>query len=217
MDPYNCIVSFKMSSASETLQNLSVSLSLLYSEADTVMRRENAQPSMLSYYLVRIRDQFAEIERCNIGLLSKAGSQEKDTLLGLITNLRCHKAEFDQRVRTWLEQHGVAAEEIADLLADSPVLRSMVSASKHSSVKSAGSQHSSVKTAALKHSSSKSAASPSSGVSSAAKRAEVLAKQELARPKFIQLKQEQEFERQVEERALEEKRLEEKSSEAKTL
>jgi len=216
VDPYNCIVSFKMSSASETLQNLSVSLSLLYSEADTVMRRENAQPSMLSYYLVRIRDQFAEIERYNIGLLSKAGSQEKDTLLGF-TNLRCHKAEFDQRVRTWLEQHGVAAEEIADLLADSPVLRSMVSASKHSSVKSAGSQHSSVKTAALKHSSSKSAASPSSGVSSAAKRAEVLAKQELARPKFIQLKQEQEFERQVEERALEEKRLEEKSSEAKTL
>ena len=49
-----------MSSAAEALENLSASLSLLYSEADTVMRRENAQPSMLSYYLARIGDQFAE-------------------------------------------------------------------------------------------------------------------------------------------------------------
>ena len=198
-----------MSSAAEALENLSASLSLLYSEADAVMRRENAQPSMLSYYLARIGDQFAEIERCNIGLLSQAGSEERDTLLRLVTNLRCHKAEFDQRVRTWLEQHGVAAEEIAELLADRPVLRSKVSASKHSSVKSAGSKHSSVKTAGSKHSSSKSAGYRNSGVSSATKRAELLAKQELARLKFIQLKQEQEFERQAEERDLEKKRLEE--------
>ena len=183
--------SFNVSSAAEALENLSASLSLLYLEADTVMRRENAQPSMLSYYLARIGDHFAEIERCNIGLLSKAGSQEKDSLLGLVTNLRCHKAEFDQRVRTWLEQHGVAAEEIGDLLADRPVLRSKVSASKPSSVKSAGSKHSnlksagskhfSVETAGSKHSSSKSAGSRSSGVSSGTKRAELLAKQELAR------------------------------------
>jgi len=140
-------------------------------------------------------------------LLSEAGSQEKDTLLCLVTNLRCHKAEFDQRVQTWLEQHGVAAEEIADLLADCPVLRSKVSASKHSSVKSAGSKQSSVKSAGSKHSSSKSAGYRSSGVSSATKKAELLAKQELARLKFIQLKQEQEFERQAEERALKQKRL----------
>ena len=172
MDPQKCIVSFNMSSAAEALENLSASLSLLCSEADTVMRREDAQPSMLSYYLARIGDQFTEIERCNIGLLSKAASQEKDTLLDLVTNLRCHKAEFDQRVQTWLEQHGVAAEEIADLLADRPVLRSKVSASKHSSVKSAGSKHSNVKTAGSKHSSSKSAGSRSSGVSSATKRGE---------------------------------------------
>jgi len=63
-----------MSSTAEALENLSASLSLLFSEADTVMRRENAQPSMLSYYLARIGDQFAEIERCTIGLLRKAGS-----------------------------------------------------------------------------------------------------------------------------------------------
>jgi len=191
--------SFNVSSAAEALENLSASLSLLYLEADTVMRRENAQPSMLSYYLARIGDHFAEIERCNIGLLSKAGSQEKDSLLGLVTNLRCHKAEFDQRVRTWLEQHGVAAEEIAHLLADRPVVRSKVSASKHSCVKTAGS----------KHSSSKSAGSRSSGVSSGTERAELLAKQELARLKFIQLKQEQEFERQAEVKTLKQKRLQE--------
>jgi len=74
------------------LKNLSESLSPLYSEADTVMHRENAQLSMLSYYLVRIHDQFAEIERCNIGLLSKAGSQGKDFLLGLVINLNCQKS-----------------------------------------------------------------------------------------------------------------------------
>ena len=70
--------------------------------------------------------------------------------MGLVTNLRCHKAEFDQRVRTWLEQHGVTAEEIADLLVDRPVLRSKVSGSKHSSVKSVGLECSSVKTTGSK-------------------------------------------------------------------
>jgi len=74
VDPQKCIVSFNMSSTAEALENLSASLSLLFSEADTVMRRENAQPSMLSYYLARIGDQFVEIERCTIGLLRKAGS-----------------------------------------------------------------------------------------------------------------------------------------------
>jgi len=63
--------------------------------------------------------------------------------------------------------------------------------------------------AGSKHSSSKSAGSRSSGVSSATKRAELLAKKELARLKFIEPKQEHEFERQVEETALEQKRLEE--------
>ena len=72
----------------------------------------------------------------------------------LVTNLRCHKAEFDQHVRTWLEQHGVAAEEIADL-ADRPVLRPKDAASKHSSVKSLGSKRSSVKTMGSKRSSVK--------------------------------------------------------------
>jgi len=38
--------------------------------------------------------------------LSKAGSHEEETLLGLVTKLYCHKTDFDQHVQTWLEQNG---------------------------------------------------------------------------------------------------------------
>jgi len=48
-------------------------------------------------------------------------------LLALVTKVSCHKPELDQRVRHWF------TEEIAHLLADHPVLLSMVLASKHSS------------------------------------------------------------------------------------
>ena len=54
MDPSKCVVSFNMSSAAEALENLSASLSLLYSEADTVMRRENAQPSMMVRFFFKV-------------------------------------------------------------------------------------------------------------------------------------------------------------------
>ena len=70
---------------------------------------------------------------------------KEQTLLALVTKVSCDKPELDQRLRRWF------TEGIAQLLADRPVLRSMVLASKHSSVKSAESRHSSVKTAGSKH------------------------------------------------------------------
>ena len=52
---------------------------------------------------------------------------KEETPLALVTKVSCHKHELDQRVRRWF------TEEIAHLLADHPVLRSMVLASKHAS------------------------------------------------------------------------------------
>ena len=172
----------------EKLQKVARDLLLCYDEADSLMLCSSAEPQALKPIMKSINELSVELDFIAVEALAVIDEARREALLSQIEEIRYQKAKFEDKVVKWLSERSLSKSDIHDIVHLGPTLRSTVKSRRTSrsglaSVKSGSSGHSN---------------------SSSVLRAKAIAKQELARLRIAQLKEEQQLSRELKE--LEEKR-----------
>ena len=146
-----------------------VRLSVLYEEADLIMN-ENKEVSLLKKTLNALKDAHLSMQHLSAKAIGIVDTDERAILLTSIGNHISRKVVFDENVKKWLGERDVSQEVIEGLLRIPKSLRSHTASSR--SYRSGRSS------------------------TSSARRAQAIAKQEVARLKLAYLQQRQDLEQQ---------------------
>ena len=155
--------------SSEKLSKVCNDLKLLYAEADRLMKSSGTDPSDLVSLLNKAGAASLQLEKLAVDFVSVVDSEERKRWTNLIKDERVRKVEFDARTAAWLKDVGFSEEQVKTVLSQPPMLRSSKVPSSYAST------------------------------TSSARRAKIIANEEIARLKLEQLKQQQEMEREAEE------------------
>ena len=165
----------------EKLHNVVKGLLLCYGEADSLMLCSSAEPQALKPIMKSINELSVELDFTAVEALAVIDETRREALLSQITELRYQKAKFEDKVVKWLSEHSLSKSDIDDVVQRGPTLRS-TGKSRHTSCSGCKS----VKSGSSGH-----------GNTSSVLRAKAIAKQELARLRIAQLKEEQRLSREL--------------------